>query len=308
MNIEKLLMQKNGYVISSLAKEFLGYEVGDRISSVREIAERFSVGNGTVQIALQRLEDIKAIEFEKHGYKGTEIKSIDYLLLNSICGINGILGVMPLPYSKRFEGLATGLFNSLNSTGIKVNLAFMSGSKNRIEALLDGRYDFAVVSSLTSKKYVEKNPNIEVVKVLYNESFINYHVLVYRKGFDVDNESDLRVGVDLSSDDQVFMTMKYFEGKEIKIVPVRYSNISESITNDQIDVAIWSTDNIPNEEGGLEFRKIYIEDSEQDETQAAIIILKTNYGVKNYIQRHLNIDVLKKIQNDVIEGRQTAQY
>ncbi|WP_438588919.1 YhfZ family protein [Dubosiella newyorkensis] len=63
--------------------------------------------------------------------------------LLEISGITQILGVMPLPYSKRYEGLATAWWRmSKNRYNIPVSLAFMRGSKNRVSMVLCGPVRF----------------------------------------------------------------------------------------------------------------------------------------------------------------------
>jgi len=149
------LMSKNGRVIILLAREMLTYYKGDKIKTVSEYVENFSSARGTIQTALKFLQEIHAIDLISRGQLGTFIVKIDYKKLWELSDYNVIMGVMPLPYSKRYEGIATGLYKSFYEKDIPFSLAFMRGSTKRIEALTLGKYSFAsmIVSSTNRFMY-----------------------------------------------------------------------------------------------------------------------------------------------------------
>ena len=110
-----------------------------------------SLGRGTVQGALRLLEEMGAIRLESRGHLGTFLSRKDDQALWEIAGMSHVVGVMPLPYSRKYEGLATGLVEAFREINVPFNLAFMRGSTHRIDALQSGRYDFAVVSGLAAE-------------------------------------------------------------------------------------------------------------------------------------------------------------
>ncbi|NLW41295.1 MAG: GntR family transcriptional regulator, partial [Tissierellia bacterium] len=61
---KRKLMSKNGEVVMLLAREFISYDVGDRIRTIRDYAEIFNTGRGTVQSAIKLLESEGAIRLE----------------------------------------------------------------------------------------------------------------------------------------------------------------------------------------------------------------------------------------------------
>ena len=78
-----------------------------------------------------------------------------------VLNIDDLLGVMPLPYSTIYEGLATGLMYSfINKNDIKINLSFIRNAIYRIDELLSGRYDFAVVSRHSAETALINGKNI----------------------------------------------------------------------------------------------------------------------------------------------------
>lgn len=166
MDVQSKLMQKHGIAVISLELEFLPLNIGERINTVAELAERYDTARGTIQFAIKFLKEHEAVTLESRGHLGTFIKEMNYIKLLELTGIKSLVGVMPLPYSKRYEGLATGIYKCLNDGGVNTNLAFMRGFNHRLKALEDGRYDFAVTSRLTADYYLENNKNIQIVKIL----------------------------------------------------------------------------------------------------------------------------------------------
>ena len=99
MNVKSKLMQKNGIMAVTLARGFLAMEVGSRIPTIAQLAEKYTSARGTVQNAIKFLQDYNAVKLEPRGHLGTFIISIDYSKLMEIADIKTLLGVMPLPYS-----------------------------------------------------------------------------------------------------------------------------------------------------------------------------------------------------------------
>ena len=145
------LMGKNAIATIKVSKELLKYSVGERIPTVSEFVDSLSLARGTVQNAIKTLVD--------HLMK----KNMRVLL--KFAGVRMLLGTMPLPYSRRYEGLASGLIASMeNNYDLPINLAYMRGSVNRISMVLQKRYDFAVVSRYAAHHFLEKYPDkIEIV-------------------------------------------------------------------------------------------------------------------------------------------------
>ena len=112
--VREQLLKKNGIATLMMAKQFLTYSVGDRVPTVTEFSEDLKISRGTVQNSLKLLTDNKAIKCESKGHLGTYLLSKNLKILLEFANITSITGAMPLPYSKKYEGLATGttLFES----------------------------------------------------------------------------------------------------------------------------------------------------------------------------------------------------
>jgi len=301
-------MQKLGIAITSLAVEFLPLNKGDRIKTVAELAESYETARGTIQSAIKFLKEQEAVTLESRGHLGTFIKEIDYIKLLELTGIKSLVGVMPLPYSKRYEGLATGIYKCLNDSGVNTNLAFMRGSNHRLKALEDGRYDFAVTSRLTADFYLKNNKNIQIVKAFGNFSYVNEHIIVVSKEFDGEFTKGTRVGIDTSSIDQFMLTKTCFKNVDVQYVPLNYSQFITAINEKQIDVAIWNLDDIQDRQDDIKFLPLDREKSNIKDTEAVIIANKENSIVPVLFSRVLDVEEVKEYQRLVIEKKIMPQY
>lgn len=307
--IKTILLQKNGCVISLLAREYLSMDVGEKIKTVREYAEEYSVGHGTIQVAIRKLIEIEAILIISKGHMGSFLNFVNYEILSELAGIGTIAGVMPIPTSRRYEGLATGLFEVLNQGKIRSSLAFMTGSKSRIESLFNNQYHYIILSKHSFNYYKKEYPELLIVEEFGDYSFISGHVLLFQKGFDV-NSINMRIGIDKSSYDQMSITEKYIEVNKLNsnFYDIRYSSLVDSILSNKIDASIWSEADIKNKISGISEKGIGSILGNNDVTNACLVMNgDMNYLIK-YIKKTVNIKKVIEIQAQVIDGTKHANY
>lgn len=301
------LMQKVGIMVQKLAGRFISFEVGDRIPIIDKMTKEYGTSRGTIQAALQLLQDDKAVKLQAKGHMGTYITEIDRVKLLEISGIKTVVGVMPLPYSKKYEGLATGIYSTLQENGLNSALAFMHGSNYRLNGLLEDRYDYAVMSQLTAQYYVEKGENITIIENLGKYTYVGKHVLLMRDDFDGDFQN-CKIGIDHSSVDQKTLTLSYFSDKKVEYIPLIYSQIVPYITSGVIDAAIWNLDDIDLKGNHLKFETIENKRINIVDTEAVIICKKENTQIYQILKRILNKEEILKIQKDVIDGKIMPKY
>ncbi len=98
-----------------------------------------------------------AIRAERYGLNavgrnGSYLVEMDNKALLTHVDINNVVCAMPLPYTRLYEGLASGLKAQFD--GIPFYYAHMRGADIRVECLLNGVYDMAVVSRLAAESYL----------------------------------------------------------------------------------------------------------------------------------------------------------
>ena len=67
-----------------------------------------------------------------------------------------ILGIMPLPYSRTYEGFATAIYEQLSK--VHFNMAYARGAVGRIHLVEAGTYQFAVVYGILNFSYMKFLP------------------------------------------------------------------------------------------------------------------------------------------------------
>lgn len=305
------LMSKNGHVAMLLAKELITYDVGDRIRTIEEYTRKFNTGRGTIQAALKFLQNEKAIILDCRGRLGTFIVDIDYKTLWAISGFGVIMGVMPLPYSKRYEGLATGLYKSFEKANIPFSLAFMRGAGKRLEALNLKKYDFAITSKLAANYEISNYSNIDILHEFGKKSYVGSHKIIFRDSTKSKIEDGMRIGIDTSSPDQYLLTKYECEGKEVKYIETFYNQFIRKLENDEIDAAIWNEDEIKEKSLDLNIRSPKnpkaVEINKND-TVAVLVVNNENKELKTVINKFIDLDVIEGIQKKVLNNEIIPKY
>jgi hypothetical protein len=304
---EVKLMQKVGIIVQKLASKFISMEIGDRIPTIEKFTEEYGTSRGTVQTALNLLHEDKAVGLQPKGHLGTFIIEIDRVKLLEISGIKTIVGVMPLPYSKKYEGLATGIYTALQSNGLNVALAFMHGSNYRLNGLLEDRYNFGVMSQFTAEYYADRGENIAIVENLGKFTYVGKHVLLTRDNYEGNFENG-KVGLDNSSVDQRTLTLSYFADKNVEYVPLIYSQFVPLISTGKIDAAIWNLDDIDLVGNHLRYETIDKKQINIIDTEAVIVCKKDNVQIYQLLKRLLDKEKILQIQKQVISGEIMPKY
>lgn len=310
-NYEKRLMTKNGRAIMLLAREMLAYCEGDRIRTVAEYAERCNIARGTVQSAIKYLQEVGATKFESRGHLGTYIVKINYRKLWDVSDYGVIIGVMPLPYSKRYEGLATGFYKTFGKGDIPFSLAFMRGAVKRIEALTLGKYNFAIISKLAAKVEMKKSSNIEIIHEFGEGSYVGDHGIIFRDSKHNKICDGMRVALDSASIDQMILTTNECEGKNVEFIDTPYNQILHKLKNDEVDAAIWNVDEV-----NINVFKYNIcpltnqktSGFDKDDTIATIVVSKENMEFANILMKFSEMKEVEEIQHKVINDDMIAIY
>ena len=265
---------KNGLAAKKIAKILLQLEEGKKIPRVSDYTETLSIGRGTVQNALNLLEEMKAIQLEARGHLGTYLMWKDDDVLLEIAGVAPLTGSMPLPYSRKYEGLASGIVEAFESSGNKVNLIYMRGGMNRIEALRTKRCDYAVVSKLTADTTLSKYPNLKIMERLGLNSYVSSHKIFLANHQEIDVHDGMKIGVDRESLDQLQLTSLEFVSRNVEYVDVNYMQLFDKLLANEIDATIWNVDDkkMTQTFKSIEFQSAGAQQMSKDTSEAVIII------------------------------------
>lgn len=306
--VNELLMKKSGQALSFLAAELIKIPVGEKIPTFTELMKQEGFSRGTLQNAMTSLENIGSVSLAKRGHLGTFLVEKNMELLMSCVGIRYISGTMPMPYTKVYEGLATGLFNTLSSkTALSVDISYLRGSQKRINLVLDGRYEFAIMSRLSAQSAIAHGNEIEIIKDFGPGSYLTGQGIVFGSRQHTAIQNGMRVGVDVVSLDHVSLTEAAIKGLDVERVQLNYNQIMPMIESGKIDAAIWNMDNITERYPDAHVLPLP-GGNHADETSAVMVVRKSGAVERTILQELVDVDEVLRQQRLVIEGKIFPNY
>ncbi|GDX07166.1 GntR family transcriptional regulator YhfZ [Buttiauxella selenatireducens] len=300
--MSRSFIKKEGVAQASLARYLLGEKRGSRLKTIDELATecRFSVG--LIQAALKTLEKAGAVKVERRGRNGSYLVSMDNKILLAFADIGNVVCAMPLPYTRLYEGLASGLKAQFD--GIPFYYAHMRGSDVRVECLLNGVYDLAVVSRLAAQSYLD-NTDVCIALELGPHTYVGEHKLICR----VDTQQIKRVGLDPRSADQRIMTEIYFSGQPVEILDVPYHECINRVAKGEIDAVIW---NVGGEDSlellGLEALPLQGDARFVQASEAVVLTRADDVPIQQLLRTVVNKNELLAHQQRVLLGEQEPSY
>ncbi|ANI31201.1 hypothetical protein PL78_15400 [Yersinia entomophaga] len=299
--MSRKFIKKEGLALVSMARYLIGERPGNRLKTIDELSDNFAISVGVVQHALKVLEQEGAIVVERRGRNGTQLMDLNMSCLLQQADLGNMVCAMPLPYTKLYEGLASGLKEQF--TILPLYFAHMRGAEVRVECLIDGIYDMAVVSRLAAQNYVDQG-KVTVALNLGTGSYVDGHQLICRRG----EEHDIRrVGLDPRSPDQCLLTEIKFANQNIERVDVPYSDCVAQISRGEIDAAIWNlTDDVSHD--NLQATKLRGDERYIQASQAVILIRPDNHPIKLLLENGINSEQLLQHQSDVQLGKVDPRY
>lgn len=310
--IEKRLLTKQGFTARVLARRLLGMPEGARVPGVAELAAECGVGYGTVQEAVRLLRETGAVGLRSRGAQGTVLEEVDDEVLWFVANVGHVVGSLPLPYSRRYEGLATGLHALLTDSGIPASLSYMRGGVRRLEALARGSTNFAITSLFTTKVFLDENPGgIEVVMDLGPGSYVVEHQLILADRGGDGLEPGMKVGIDRDSADQARITemeVAHF-GDEVRLMPMTYTQVLNELEAGRLDAAVWNSEDV----NGGGFKVVPLESPAAKElsgtnTIAAISVRADDDFSARIVGNKLDRGRLLDVQRAVLDGATVPRY
>ncbi len=305
------LVSKQGIAVIKLANLLLTHQKGDRLQPVQFYAEKFKTGVGTMQAAITYLQEIGAVELDSRGHLGTFILEINYPIIWSLIGQNHIVGGMPLPYSRRLEGLATGLHEAFDQAGVALNLVYTRGSLNRLQALVKGKFDFVILSRFAFNNASEYGLVLEEVLSIGTGSYVGQHIILL-----ADHEKDyiqpgMRVGVDPSSIDQMLLAKEACRDINVEYVEINYMNLMTAMLQGHIDATIWNQDDFYASSHPFKAIPLVLKEGftkAQENTEALIAMGKLNQLLLQTLRSIINRDLIRSIQKKVMDNQLMPIY
>ena len=305
MTVNEELLNKNALAVIKLSAALGRYRSGDRLPKISDLAREIQLSVGTTQYGLNFLREKDAISVTTKGHMGTFINRINYEKLLKFTGSTVRACVMPLPYSLRYEGLATA-FSKLGNKGGKFYLAFMNGSVRRIKALSEGRYDCALVSRMAADEAINRGAAISIAVCYGPQSYLETHVLVHRTKTP---ERIKTIGLDSESLDQARLSESFLTSHpKVNAVNLPYTHIISRLLAGEVDATLWNLDYIKEHHPMLQFSRLDLPSMEPAMTEAALVVRSGDEASSNYLSRRFPKTKILMIQETVYSGRRLPEY
>ncbi len=299
--------KKSWLTTSIIARELIGAKTGDRIPTIQEYVTMVNASRGVVQKALQVLQDEGAVVLEKLGKRGTFIKAVNEAALFQLAGINFIIGTMPMPGTKSFSGLVSGITCCMQNCPVPLNFAYMMGAGNRVDALKRGAFDFVVLSKSAAIQHATADPELEVIATLSNCTYANPYVFCSWGEDIVKPQDGMTIASDPKSTDQFRLTQQLLaDTKNVKFITSAFVTSRALFLEHKIDCLVYPKDETLHSNGAwfhpLEAAK------DHDLCVPAVLALRNNCAVKRILLMYLENDKIARIQKQVINNEIEPQF
>jgi YhfZ C-terminal domain/Helix-turn-helix domain len=296
-------------IVAELARRFLtAPEPPSRLPTIRELARDHRSSLASIHGAMGRLEDAGAIIVETRGRLGAFMveRSVGRLWATAE---NGPLVIsLPLASSPRYEALATAIKQLLTTSGLEVFLIFVRGSRQRLQAVREGRCHLTVMSSFAAAELC--GPEDAVVVELAPDTYNTGHRVFYAAANP--DPHPIRVIVDRHSADQQLLTALEFNGSDVTWVPAMPAQIARLLANGQADAAVWTIDEMQvGRPDGVLDRPLSPAVRQQigDRMTRAVLVGRADAAaVMRAVTAPIQSAEVGEIQRDVIAGRVIPEY
>lgn len=306
--MSETLYQKIGIAVNRLAQDLLARQEGERIPSISEYQEKLQVSRGTIQNGLAYLKESGAVNLVSRGHLGTFIESLDYRRLQECSFNKELTGIMPLPYSLCYQGLATALYRALSAYAF--NLLYARGAESRLKLLSAGVCQFTVCSRYAAEEAIRRHSDVEIAIDLGPGTYLTSHVLVFREPGKTAIESGMRIAYDTASVDHRHLTELICAGvRNVKLVELKAHQTIQAISSGEIDAGVWNLDDIM-ESGykGLNVVPIRQFTDLNAFSSAVLVIRRGDENIAQLLRQCIRTSTVQRIQAAVRAGNIPADY
>ena len=295
-------------VVPELARRFLtAPEPPSRVPTVRELVREHRSSLASIHAAISRLEAAGAIEVARRGRLGAFLVSRSIGPLWAAREDGPLVVSLPLASSQRYEALATAIKQLLTKDGLEVFLIFVRGSRQRLQAVREGRCHLAVMSSFAATELC--GPEDRVVLELGPNSYNTGHRVFCSPGA---AHKPMRVIVDRHSADQQLLTALEFGEGDVELLPAMTGQITRLLTNGQADAAVWTSDEMQatrlegiRDRPLAESVRARVGDTD---TRAALVGRAIDADLLSALLAHVDPAEVARIQREVMSGQLVPEY
>ncbi len=298
-------VNKQQYISQRIAGELLVQHLKGQIKlrPVKQYAEDYGVGTGTVQSALQALKDCEAIELNACGASGTFLASVNRRKLFDACGYGDLICLMPLDANREMRSLATGIYECVSEEKLPIHILFARGSKNRINMINRGKCDFAVMSRLAYDTSLRVgSPEIDMVGTI--GKYPGRVGCITRAGEDFD--PSMKVAFDRYSYDQLALHTELGLHRD-PMEDCLDVQLAGMVRKRDVAAALGRFFEI---DSGLCFHPLeaLAEETERKLHEAVLVVRKGEDSLKQLLKSIVQMEKVTAIQGEIISGNRMVKY
>jgi hypothetical protein len=296
-------------LVPTLAREFLAAPPPPaRLPTVRGLAHVHHASLSSVHAAIGRIVETEAVVIENRGRSGAFLVARSMDRLWSLAeGGRPLIIALPLASSPRYEALATALKLILTRTTEDVFLIFVRGSRQRLEAVRDGRCHLAVMSGFAASQLC--GPDDAVVVQLPAMTYNTGHRVFYTAS---EGPGPLRVVIDQHSADQQLLTALEFPGRGVRLVTAMGMQTARLLAEGRADAAVWTIDEMrvrwPDGVLDRPLSPAVREQIGDIDTRAVLVGKAADRAVLEAMTAGIDGDEVERVQLDVLAGRMVPEY
>lgn len=298
---------KQDAIRAELAKELIVQNLKEdrRLRPIKEYAEQFGVGLGTVQAALNHLKTSGAVELNTCGAQGTFLTRVDQKALWRMSGYGILVGLLPLDTSRSIKGLATGIYEGFTHYDLPIHILFARGSANRAEILTRGKSDFVIMSEMAYQYALEiGKPLMKVGDI--GHLGCSYGILT-RKGNAA--KTFRQIAYDNYSYEQRALVRACWQEEQ---TCGRYLGVqlADLVRAGQVEAALANHEMDREDEQVFELHPLngLTPEMEAQMDRAVIVVSKENRALIDLLAIAASEDIVKPVQDAVIRGEQFVRY
>jgi len=298
---------KKNAVLQHIARDLmvLYLRKQDKIIGIKEYADTYGVGLGTVQAAFNEMKGTGAIQLNPCGAQGTFLASIDKDKLWQYCDYRVLISLLALDTNPYIKGLATGIYEAFTLFDLPISILFARGSKNRASILLRDKCDFVLMSELAYE--AAKNSNSAISLVAHVGACPNEYGFITRNSMTPD-WNRINIAYDSFSFDQQAI-MSAYRSPECLCHDFPCVQLVDMVRSGEIEAALMERNSL-HEMDGLAFHPLTgIQGALLSKIGRAVAVVREeNESLRQLLQLVLSEDLVFNVQKKVMQGKQYVKY
>lgn len=255
---------------------------------------------GTVQRAIKTLADQGALVTTSRGHLGRTVEALDVGAAWHIAGLPPLRLLFPPSGPVEIDTLTELLAGELTERGVPHTVHHRRGGTRRLDALLGGEYDLAVVSAGALRGAAQLPDEAPFLRLAPGTYYAPHRLVAVTRAEERPGPG-ARVAIDHDSPDHVLLTHAAFPpDRGYTYVACRFPEVPTAVLRGQVDVGIWHLSHtvIPLDLAGLGCADMESLDTVTDwrEVSAAVLVGGVRRGELRSVLASVHLPALAEAQ------------